>query len=145
MFFKPGDTFNNVVGSPYYVAPEVLKNHYGKECDVWSAGVIIYILLSGVPPFWDGENGTRIFEQVLRGELDFVSEPWPSISDSAKDLVRRMLVRDSKKWHIKFFVSHPWVQVDGVAPNKPLDSAVLTRLKQFSAMDRLKKIAVRVR
>ncbi|KAF4346579.1 hypothetical protein G4B88_011723 [Cannabis sativa] len=84
------------VGSPYYVVPKVLRKHYGPECDVWSAGVIIYILHSGVPPFWD-ELEQGIFEQVLRGELDFISEPWPSISESAKDLVRRMLVRDPKK------------------------------------------------
>ncbi|KAF4384234.1 hypothetical protein F8388_001472, partial [Cannabis sativa] len=71
------------VGSPYYVAPEVLRKHYGPECDVWSTGVIIYILHSGVPPFWD-ELEQGIFEQ-------------PSISESAKDLVRRMLVRDPKK------------------------------------------------
>ncbi|CAI9766418.1 unnamed protein product [Fraxinus pennsylvanica] len=138
------DTFNNVVGSPYYVAPEVLKKHHGQECDVWSAGVIIYILLSGVPPFWD-ETEQGIFEQVMKGELDFVSEPWPSVSDSAKDLVRRMLVRDPKKRLTAYQVlCHQWVQVDGVAPDKPLDSAVLTRLKQFSAMNRLKKIAIRV-
>lgn len=144
MFFKPGDTFYDVVGSPYYVAPEVLRKNYGPECDVWSAGVIIYILLSGVPPFWD-ETEQGIFEQVLKGELDFVSEPWPSISESAKDLVRKMLVRDPKK-RLKAHevLRHPWVRVDGIAPDKPLDSAVLSRLKQFSAMNKLKKIAIRV-
>ncbi|KAF5737386.1 Calcium-dependent protein kinase 20 [Tripterygium wilfordii] len=144
VFFKPGETFSDVVGSPYYVAPEVLRKHYGPECDVWSAGVIIYILLSGVPPFWD-ESEQGIFEQVLKGELDFVSEPWPSISESAKDLVRKMLVRDPKKRLTAHEVlCHPWVQVDGVAPDKPLDSAVLSRLKQFSAMNKLKKMAVKV-
>ncbi|KAI3924466.1 hypothetical protein MKW98_032667 [Papaver atlanticum] len=144
VFFKPGETFTDVVGSPYYVAPEVLRKYYGPECDVWSAGVIIYILLSGVPPFWD-ETEQGIFEQVLKGELDFESDPWPSISESAKDLVRKMLVRDPKKRLTAHEVlCHPWVQVDGVAPDKPLDSAVLTRLKQFSAMNKLKKIAIRV-
>lgn len=144
VFFRPGETFTDVVGSPYYVAPEVLRKFYGQECDVWSAGVIIYILLSGVPPFWD-ETEQGIFDQVLKGDLDFVSEPWPSISESAKDLVKRMLVRDPKKRLTAHQVlCHPWVQVDGVAPDKPLDSAVLTRLKQFSAMNKLKKIAIRV-
>ncbi|XP_043701294.1 calcium-dependent protein kinase 20-like [Telopea speciosissima] len=144
VFFRPGETFTDVVGSPYYVAPEVLRKHYGQECDVWSAGVIIYILLSGVPPFWD-ETEQGIFEQVLKGELDFVSDPWPGVSDSAKDLVRRMLVRDPKKRLTAHEVlCHPWVQVDDVAPDKPLDSAVLTRLKQFSAMNKLKKLAIRV-
>ncbi|XP_004497622.1 calcium-dependent protein kinase 20 [Cicer arietinum] len=144
MFFRPGETFTDVVGSPYYVAPEVLRKNYGQECDIWSAGVIIYILLSGVPPFWD-ESEQGIFEQVLKGELDFISEPWPSISESAKDLVRRMLIRDPKKRLTAHEVlCHPWVQVGGVAPDKPLDSAVLSRLKQFSAMNKLKKIAIRV-
>ncbi|KAG5628627.1 hypothetical protein H5410_000344 [Solanum commersonii] len=139
-----GEIFTDVVGSPYYVAPEVLRKHYGLECDIWSAGVIIYILLSGVPPFWE-ETEQGIFEQVLKGELDFVSEPWPSISESAKDLVRKMLVRDPKKRLTAHEVlCHPWVRVGGVAPDKPLDSAVLTRLNQFSAMNKLKKIAVRV-
>ncbi|WCJ34139.1 Calcium-dependent protein kinase family protein [Euphorbia peplus] len=144
VFFKPGETFTDVVGSPYYVAPEVLKKHYGRECDVWSAGVIIYILLSGVPPFWD-ESEQGIFEQVLKGELDFTSDPWPNVSESAKDLVRKMLVRDpTKRLTAHDVLSHPWVQVDGIAPDKPLDSAVLSRLKQFSAMNKIKKIAIRV-
>ncbi|KAE8779285.1 calcium-dependent protein kinase 26-like [Hordeum vulgare] len=145
IFFTPGQMFTDVVGSPYYVAPEVLLKNYGREVDVWSAGVIIYILLSGVPPFWDAESEQGIFEQVLKGELDFTTEPWPSISDSAKDLVRKMLIRDPKKRLTAHeALCHPWVCVDGVAPDKPLDSAVLSRLKQFSAMNKLKKMALRV-
>ncbi|XP_059443546.1 calcium-dependent protein kinase 1-like [Corylus avellana] len=144
IFFKPGEKFRDVVGSPYYVAPEVLKKHYGPEADVWSAGVIVYILLSGVPPFW-AETEQGIFEQVLSGDLDFSSDPWPTISESAKDLVTRMLVRDPRRRLTAYEVlCHPWVQVDGVAPDKPLDSAVLSRLKQFSAMNKLKKMALRV-
>ncbi|KAL6326370.1 hypothetical protein AAG906_007875 [Vitis piasezkii] len=134
VFFKPGEKFTDVVGSPYYVAPEVLRKRYGPEADVWSAGVILYILLKT-------EQG--IFEQVLHGDLDFSSDPWPSISESAKDLVRRMLVRDPRRRLTAHEVlCHPWVQVDGVAPDKPLDSAVLSRLKQFSAMNKLKKMAL---
>ncbi|KQK20828.1 calcium-dependent protein kinase 17 [Brachypodium distachyon] len=144
IFFKPGEIYSDVVGSPYYVAPDVLMKSYGCEVDVWSAGVIIYILLSGVPPFWD-ESEQGIFEQVLKGDLDFSSEPWPSISKSAKDLVRKMLNRDPRKRLTAHeALCHPWVCVDGVAPDKPLDSAVLTRLKQFSAMNKLKKMALRV-
>ncbi|KAH7661642.1 Non-specific serine/threonine protein kinase protein [Dioscorea alata] len=144
IFFRPGEIFNDVVGSPYYVAPEVLRKRYGPEADVWSAGVIIYILLSGVPPFW-AETEQGIFEEVLNGSLDFESDPWPSISESAKDLVRRMLIRDPKRRLTAHEVlCHPWVQVDSVAPDKPLDSAVLSRLKQFSAMNKLKKMALRI-
>ncbi|XP_040991547.1 calcium-dependent protein kinase 1-like [Juglans microcarpa x Juglans regia] len=144
IFFKPGERFSDVVGSPYYVAPEVLRKHYGPEADVWSAGVILYILLCGVPPFW-AEAEQEIFEQVLHGDLDFSSDPWPSISNSAKDLVTKMLVRDPRRRLTAHEVlCHPWVQVDGVAPDKPLDSAVLSRLKQFSAMNKLKKMALRV-
>ncbi|XP_052191804.1 calcium-dependent protein kinase 1-like [Diospyros lotus] len=144
IFFKPGEKFNDVVGSPYYVAPEVLRKRYGPEADVWSAGVIVYILLSGVPPFW-AETEQGIFEQVLHGDLDFTTDPWPSISEGAKDLVRRMLIRDPRRRLTAHEVlRHPWVQVDGVAPDKPLDSAVLSRMKQFSAMNKLKRMALRV-
>ncbi|KAK9923809.1 hypothetical protein M0R45_032209 [Rubus argutus] len=144
VFYKPGEIFSDVVGSPYYVAPEVLCKHYGPESDVWSAGVILYILLSGVPPFW-AETEVGIFRHILQSRLDFESEPWPGISGSAKDLIGKMLERNPKKRITAHQVlCHPWIIDDTIAPDKPLDSAVLSRLKQFSAMNKLKKMALRV-
>jgi calcium-dependent protein kinase len=84
------------VGSPYYMAPEVLRRSYGPEVDIWSAGVILYILLCGVPPFW-AETEQGVARAILRGSLDLEREPWPRISDGAKDLVRQMLQMDPKK------------------------------------------------
>ncbi|KAM0923966.1 hypothetical protein ACQ4PT_005176 [Festuca glaucescens] len=133
VFFKPGQIFSDVVGSPYYVAPEVLCKHYGPEADVWTAGVIVYILLSGVPPFW-AETQQGIFDAVLKGAIDFESDPWPTISDSAKDLIRKMLRSPPvDRLTAHQVLCHPWIIENGVAPDAPLDPAVLSRLKQFSA------------
>ncbi|XP_012479915.1 calcium-dependent protein kinase 26 [Gossypium raimondii] len=144
VFFKPDQVFTDVVGSPYYVAPEVLLKHYGPEADVWTAGVILYILLSGVPPFW-AETQQGIFDAVLKGHIDFDSDPWPLISDSAKDLIRKMLCsRPSERLTAHEVLCHPWICENGVAPDRALDPAVLSRLKQFSAMNKLKKMALRV-
>ncbi|BAU00608.1 hypothetical protein LR48_Vigan401s002600 [Vigna angularis] len=143
VFFKPGDVFKDLVGSAYYVAPEVLRRSYGPEADIWSAGVILFILLSGVPPFW-AENEQGIFNAILRGRIDFESDPWPSISSSAKDLVKNMLRVDPKNRPSAVEVlNHPWMREDG-ASDKPLDIAVLTRMKQFRAMNKLKKVALKV-
>ncbi|KAI3468666.1 hypothetical protein Pfo_025329 [Paulownia fortunei] len=144
VFFKPGDLFRDLVGSAYYVAPEVLRRKYGAEADIWSAGVMLYILLSGIPPFW-AANGRGIFDAVLRGHLDFASDPWPSISSSAKNLVKKMLQADPKERLTAVEVlNHPWMREDGDASDKPLDIAVLTRMKQFHAMNKLKKVALKV-
>ncbi|KAI7989175.1 Calcium-dependent protein kinase 1 [Camellia lanceoleosa] len=144
VFFKPGDVFRDLVGSSYYVAPEVLRRDYGAEADIWSAGVILYVLLSGVPPFW-GDNEKGVFDAVLRGHIDFSSDPWPSISNSAKDLVKKMLRADPKeRLSATEVLNHPWMRKDGEASDKPLDIAVLTRMKQFRAMNKLKKVALKV-
>lgn len=144
VFIEEGKVYRDIVGSAYYVAPEVLRRSYGKEIDIWSAGVILYILLSGVPPFW-AETEKGIFDAILEGVIDFESDPWPSISNSAKDLVRRMLTQDPKKRITSVQVlDHPWIREDGEASDKPIDSAVLSRMKQFRAMNKLKKLALKV-
>ncbi|CAK7330661.1 unnamed protein product [Dovyalis caffra] len=144
VFYKSGEVFKDIVGSAYYIAPEVLKRRYGPEADIWSVGVMLYILLSGVPPFWaESEHG--IFNAILRGHIDFTSDPWPSISPQAKDLVRKMLTSDPKQRMTAVQVlGHPWIKEDGEAPDTPLDNAVLSRLKQFKAMNNFKKVALRV-
>ncbi|KAI3884237.1 hypothetical protein MKW92_044334 [Papaver armeniacum] len=144
VFIEEGMVYRDIVGSAYYVAPEVLKRKYGKEIDVWSAGVMLYILLSGVPPFW-AENEKGVFEAILLGEIDFASAPWPTISNSAKDLVSKMLTQDPKKRITAAEVlEHPWMREGGEASDQPINSAVLKRMKQFRAMNKLKKLALKV-
>ncbi|XP_047941946.1 calcium-dependent protein kinase 10-like [Salvia hispanica] len=144
VFFKPGERFSEIVGSPYYMAPEVLKRNYGPEVDIWSAGVILYILLCGVPPFWaESEQGVAL--AILRGVIDFKREPWPQVSESAKSLVRQMLEPDTeKRLTAEQVLEHPWIQNAKKAPNVPLGDIVRARLKQFSVMNRFKKKALRV-
>ncbi|XP_065855590.1 calcium-dependent protein kinase 32-like [Euphorbia lathyris] len=144
VFFKPGERFNEIVGSPYYMAPEVLKRNYGPEIDVWSAGVILYILLCGVPPFW-AETEQGVAQAIIRSNVDFKREPWPKVSDNAKDLVKKMLEPDPKRrLTAQQVLEHPWLQNAKKAPNVSLGETVIARLKQFSVMNKLKKRALRV-
>ncbi|TVT99461.1 hypothetical protein EJB05_55130, partial [Eragrostis curvula] len=144
VFFKEGEVFRDIVGSAYYIAPEVLKRKYGPEADIWSVGVMLYIFLAGVPPFW-AENENGIFTAILRGQLDLASDPWPKISSGAKDLVKKMLNINPKERLTAFQVlNHPWIKEDGDAPDTPLDNVVLNRLKQFRAMNQFKKAALRI-
>uniref|UniRef100_A0A0E0F0F2 non-specific serine/threonine protein kinase n=2 Tax=Oryza meridionalis TaxID=40149 RepID=A0A0E0F0F2_9ORYZ len=144
VFFRPGQVFREVVGSPYYIAPEVLEKRYGPEADIWTAGVILYVLLTGVPPFWaDTQSG--IYEKVLDGRVDFKSNRWPRISDSAKDLIKKMLCPyPSERLKAHEVLKHPWICDNGVATDRALDPSVLPRLKQFSAMNRLKKLSLQI-
>ncbi|KAJ7560118.1 hypothetical protein O6H91_04G114200 [Diphasiastrum complanatum] len=144
VFYKPGDVLSEVVGSAYYVAPEVLRRSYGPQADVWSIGVILYILLCGVPPFW-AETEQGIFDAVLRGQVDFTSDLWPSISTSAKDLLRKILTQDPKqRLTAEEVLKHPWVREDGEASDKLIDNSVLSKMKNFSAMNKLKKVALKI-
>ena len=79
-------------GTPYYISPEVLKGSYTTQCDNWSMGVVLFIMLSGKPPF-GGKANKDIIENVLKGEYSFKNPVWDQISDSAKDLISKLLER----------------------------------------------------
>ncbi|KAE8683689.1 Calcium-dependent protein kinase 3 [Hibiscus syriacus] len=112
----------------------------------------LVFLLSGqvtpsvvVSPTFQPKSENAIFTAILRGHLDFTSSPWPKISHQAKDLVKKMLTLDPRQRLTAVQVlKHPWIKVNGEAPDTPLDNAVLNRLKQFKAMNHFKKVALRV-
>ncbi|KAF5836470.1 calcium-dependent protein kinase [Dunaliella salina] len=144
-FFKEGEVMDDLVGSAYYVAPEVIQRRYSKEADMWSLGVILYILLSGGPPFF-GKDEETIFREIQHKQLDLEnSGVWPSISDSAKALVSRLLVRDPKRrMTAKEVLNDSWVQPGGSATDRPIQYEVVKRLNAFAKQNKLKKEAYRI-
>ncbi|XP_076885939.1 phosphoenolpyruvate carboxylase kinase 1-like [Bidens hawaiensis] len=103
-------SMSGIVGTPYYVAPEVLAGReYNEKVDVWSAGVILYIMLAGVPLFY-GDSPAETFEAVLRGNLRFPTRIFRSVSSEAKDLLRKMLCKDvSRRLSADQVLRNPWV------------------------------------
>lgn len=104
LFISPNVKISETLGTPYYIAPEVLTGSYDEKCDVWSIGVILFILLSGCAPF-NGKNDDEIMNRVKKGEYRFKSmvtnnskgRIWETISDSAKDLIQKMLTYNPEK------------------------------------------------
>jgi len=133
----PGMT--TACGTPGYVAPEVLKNEpYDSAVDLWSLGVILYILLCGFPPFYH-ESTAALYKQIKKGEFDFPAPYWTNISSSAKDLVRKLLTVDPKqRYTAKQVLQHPWIS-GSEASSKPLGADYNKRLLMLQARRRLKK------
>ena len=107
----PGDQpMRNPVGTAYYMSPELLKGKYDKSCDVWSVGIIVYILLCGHPPF-NGFTDSDIFESIESGHLGFPNnQAWSDKSDRAKDFIKCLLRREpSRRLTAKEALNHPWI------------------------------------
>jgi len=131
-------------GTPGYVAPEVLQNkgYDSGAVDVWSTGVILYILLCGFPPFYE-EELPALFDQILKGRYDFPSPWWDNISKGAKDLVRAMLTVDPKKRITAENVGkNAWIK-DCLSgdPKYAVKLDAVSNLKKYQAAKKLKKAA----
>lgn len=134
-------------GTPYYISPEVLKGNYDELCDIWSAGVILYILLSGVPPFY-GDSDPEILESVQKGEYTFDIPEMKFVSDSAKDLISKMVCSPEKRFKATEVLQHKWVK-DTNKPNKGINCVIILELKlnfnslkNFTGSNKLKKVAL---
>merc|ERR1719281_1696205 len=107
--FTPGNSMKTRVCTPYYVAPEVVNGKYNELCDMWSMGVILYILLSGSPPFYGGGDD-EIIKNVQRGVYYLEEDPWPDVSGSAKDLIAKLLVKAlDKRLTANDALLHEWI------------------------------------
>ncbi|CAA0827506.1 CDPK-related kinase 1 [Striga hermonthica] len=140
-YVKPDERLNDIVGSAYYVAPEVLHRSYGAEADMWSIGVIAYILLCGSRPFWS-RTESGIFRAVLKADPSFDESPWPDLSRDAIDFVKRLLNKDyRKRLTAAQALSHPWL-VGHHDVKIPLDTIIYKLVKAYICSSSLRKAAL---
>ncbi|XP_028939893.1 calcium/calmodulin-dependent protein kinase type IV-like [Antrostomus carolinensis] len=133
------DTMKTVCGTPGYCAPEVLHGcPYGPEVDMWSVGVITYILLCGFEPFFDPRGDQYMYSRILTCDYEFVSPWWDEVSLNAKDLVRKLIVLDpQKRLTVYQALEHPWVT--GKAAKFAHMDSTQKKLQEFNARRKLKE------
>jgi len=131
------------LGTPYYIAPEVLAKNYGSKCDIWSCGVITYITLSGIPPF-NGASDQEIMKKVKAAKVSFADPVWAQVSDQAKDFITQLLTKEQdKRPSAEQALQHPWILNAQKASKEALSQDVamgaLSNLKSFNADSKLKQ------
>lgn len=128
-------------GTPYYIAPDVLNKSYNEKCDIWSLGVILYILLVGYPPF-NGSDDKKIIDAVKKGKYTLDEPEWDDVSEEAVDLVKKCLTYDpDKRISASDALDHAWFKKFAKADKvkKSLASRALGNLRSFRAEQKLKQ------
>lgn len=128
------------VGTAYYVSPEVLQGAYDEKCDIWSAGVMLYILLSGDPPF-NGANDNEIYRAIARKKYSFPDPEWKKISNEAKDLIQHMICDPDKRYTASQVLQHPWIAQCAPNATGKLDINI-EALKNYKNTNKLKKLVL---
>lgn len=129
-------------GTPFYIAPEVLTGNYNEKCDVWSAGVILYILFCGYPPFY-GETNREILDEVKKGKLDFSSLEWSDKSKQAINIINKMVVNHESRMFADEVLKHEWMKdekQDKISSNKI--KKLYNNMKEYSKLGLARKIIV---
>jgi len=140
--FVPGEKMKTKAGTPYYVAPQVLAGSYDEKCDIWSCGVIAYMLLCGYPPFY-GDKDEDILRMVRSGKFDFPSPDWDNITPEGKDMINQMLTFDPiKRPSCEKLLDHRWLSDHADKPTGHLSKNLGSKLKNFTGVSKLKKVAL---
>ena len=121
---SPEKKLKTKVGTAYYVAPEILQGDYTQKCDIWSAGVILYIFLSGDPPF-NGPSDAVIYGKIAEMKFNFPEKKWKNISNDAKDLIMHMIAPEKERYTAKEVLQHPWFKNASNVPLSALNFDVL--------------------
>jgi len=109
--FQPNEKMKEKFGSSFYIAPEVLTAKYDEKCDIWSCGVILYIMICGEPPF-NGEDNKEIFEKIKKGKFDFNKEAFKNVSNEAKELIKSMLkLKPEDRPKASTLLDDPWFKI----------------------------------
>ena len=138
---KKGQNFNLQVGTPYYTAPEVLKNNYNEKCDLWSCGVMMYLMLCGKQPF-EGDSDDEIYEKIRLCKIDFNDEEWDNISNDAKDLIKKLLIKDPhKRYSAREALAHSWIvkNKNKVKIDNTKFAEIVKNLRSYSARLKLQQ------
>lgn len=143
--FEQGQQMSTKAGTPYYVAPQVLSGKYDEMCDIWSCGVIMFILLCGYPPFY-GDTDAEVLRKVREGVFTFNPADWKNVSDDAKDLIRKMLSFNPKeRFSAEQALNHVWIRKTAPkAIDAPLEQAHVDNLKNFKHQNKLKQAALHI-
>jgi len=143
--FEDGQTFQTTDGTPYYVAPETLQGRYTHAVDLWSCGVILYIMLCGYPPF-TGTTDVDVLANVRKGDVQFQLDDWKQVSKSATDLVQQLLqVNAAERCIAKEALKHPWIMHSAPGAEAVLlQHNVVENLRRFGERSQLKKAALKV-
>jgi len=131
-------------GTPFYVAPQVLRGSYDEKCDVWSCGVICYILLCGVPPFY-GETDAVILSSVKKGDYEFPSPEWDGVSPAGKSVIDKMLTLDQEKRpSFETLIKDQWFLMVGSKEEdgSKLHTGIGSNLSKFLTYNKFKKFAL---
>ncbi|XP_011672831.1 serine/threonine-protein kinase 33 isoform X2 [Strongylocentrotus purpuratus] len=127
-----GSDIQNMCGTPMYMAPEVIDNQgYSQQCDIWSIGVIAFLLICGEPPF-TGQDEDGLYDSIRKGDLDFSTDAWQRISDEAKNAIQGLLKVDpAHRLTASELLDHPWITGDRSRPMNNGPTNVLEMMKQW--------------